>query len=308
MADPSPPGPPAALAPASSGRGPGSATRGRVVDLLPLGLVRIEALYEIALVGGAGITWRTRGRTVSLERFAAFLWEAGDCAFGVVERPSGRLVGFVGLYGTDTVSGVASLSAFFDPRQARAVLLAGDALETFCRYAFEVIGLRKLTLEIPASLATGLLGACGRLPFLTLEGTLRAHARMGRTVHDLEVYAVWADAFQTWLHDDAPEVPDPPERPDAVVRVRRVLTRLCPRDVPHELSGGHRLVEDLGLDSLAVIELVVALEAELGRPLPADAIGDHMTVQDVVTLIEHTGAAALGLGSGVGPTPPVGLR
>ena len=114
MAEPTIPLPPALLTPAPAGRGPGSATRGRVADLLPLGLVRIEALYEIALVGGAGITWRTRGRTLSLERFAAFLWEAGDCAFGVVDRPSGRLVGFVGLYGMDTVSEVASLSAFFD--------------------------------------------------------------------------------------------------------------------------------------------------------------------------------------------------
>ena len=64
------------------------------------------------------------------------------------------------------------------------------------------------------------------------------------------------------------------------------------------LSGGHRLVDDLGLDSLAVIEMVLALEAELGRPFPADAIADQMTVQDVVTLIEHAGAAPLGPGVG----------
>ena len=303
MAEPRRPHPPALVTPAPSGRGPGSATRGRVADLLPLGLVRIEALYEIALVGGAGITWRTRGRTLSLERFAAFLWEAGDCAFGVVDRPSGRLVGFVGLYGMDTVSEVASLSAFFDPRQARAALLAGDALETFCRYAFEVIGLRKLTVEVPSSSAADLLGACARLPFLTLEGTLRAHARIGRTLHDLEVYAVWADGFRAWTNGEGAHVGDQALPRDAVDQVRRVLTRLCPRALPPELSGGHRLVDDLGLDSLAVIELVVALEAELGRPFPADTIADQITVQEVVTLIEHAGAAPLDPGSGVVAPP-----
>jgi hypothetical protein len=48
---------------------------------------------------------------------------------------------------------------------------------------------------------------------------------------------------------------------------------------------------------------VLALEAELGRPFPADAIADQMTVQDVVTLIEHAAAAPLGPGSGVVAPP-----
>ncbi len=271
-----------------------SPTRGRIVDLVPLGLARLEPLYEMALVGGAGATWRTRGRTVSIEQFAAYLWEGGDCAFAAAERTSAELVGFVGLYGLDPHSGVASLSAFFDPRQPRATLLAGDALEVFCRYAFGVLGLRKLTIEIPARGGAGLVAAATRLPFLVSEGTLREHARIGPALHDVEIYAVWGDAYLAWAQalvappDDVGSGAVPGRLGDDLVgRIRALVAELTDLEVPDELAGGFRLVDDLGLDSLALIELLVVLEAELGQPLPLEALGGQPTVQDLVTLIEH---------------------
>ena len=241
---------------------------GRVVELIPLGLARIDALYEIALVGGAGDTWRTRGRTVSLETFAAFLWEAGDCAFAVADRQTNRLAGFVGLYGHDVASGVASLSAFFDQRNPRAALVAGDALERFCGHAFGVMGLRKLTVEIPRPLSGGLAAAARRLPFLQLEGTLTAHARMGRELHDIEIYAVWADEFLAWTEPaDRPRPTGVPAR-GALDLIRGVVATVTNAELP-DLDGGCRLSGDLGLDSLAIIEILVGSKTSSGLRSPA---------------------------------------
>jgi acyl carrier protein len=45
-------------------------------------------------------------------------------------------------------------------------------------------------------------------------------------------------------------------------------------------------VEDLGADSLDIVELIMALEEEFGIEIPDDASEDIKTVQSAVTYIE----------------------
>ena len=51
--------------------------------------------------------------------------------------------------------------------------------------------------------------------------------------------------------------------------------------------------DDLGADSLAVVELVMALEYEFGITIGDDKVKDIATVGDIVALIESIRAAAV---------------
>jgi len=43
-------------------------------------------------------------------------------------------------------------------------------------------------------------------------------------------------------------------------------------------------IHDLGLDSLATVEIVVFIEEELGIVIPDDSVGDLQTVKDIIDL------------------------
>lgn len=276
--------------------------RGRLIELVPLALAPLATLYEIVVVGGVGITWRTRGRTVPLDEFAAYLTSGSDCGFAVADLRRQQIVGFVGLYGTDPASGVASLSAFFDQRNDRAGLLAADALPLFCRYSFEALGLRKLTIEMPAPIAGGLRTAVERLDCLTHEGTLRAHARFGQTLCDVDVYALWAADFlaRRGVAERLRGRFTSSARPDSFALVSESIAAVSPCGLTEPLAGGHDLIDDLLLDSLALAELIEILEERSGCDLPLDAIEGVVCVQDVVTLLEHA-LAQNGSSSGTAP-------
>ncbi|HNM20278.1 MAG: hypothetical protein KDB15_15340 [Microthrixaceae bacterium] len=257
---------------------------GMVAELVPVGLVPIEPLYEIALRGGAAQSWRTRGRTVSLDAFSQAIWDASVASFAVAGRGADPpLVGYVGLYNVDEVSQVASISAFFDQRIVNVSAIAGDALRLFCTYAFDVIGLRKLTIEMPADVAGGL----ARVAPLVHEGTLRAQARIRGRIRDVELYALWAEEFRRSRQGlDS----------DALTAREVVALALGQLDVetPDDLPGGFRLLEDLGLDSIGVAELLTIIEDEIDGEVICD-VGDRpLCIMDLVQAIEarSTGAFA----------------
>ena len=52
-----------------------------------------------------------------------------------------------------------------------------------------------------------------------------------------------------------------------------------------EVSEGSSFVDDLGADSLDVVELVMALEEQFGIDIPDDDVNNLKTVQDVVDYI-----------------------
>ncbi|WP_431962716.1 acyl carrier protein [Nocardia sp. bgisy134] len=68
-------------------------------------------------------------------------------------------------------------------------------------------------------------------------------------------------------------------------RARRLVHTMAPQP-PADLADEHRLVEDLGFDSLRLMELTVALERafELPRQRPEDLVGVRR-VGEVIALV-----------------------
>jgi acyl carrier protein len=56
---------------------------------------------------------------------------------------------------------------------------------------------------------------------------------------------------------------------------------------PVELNSGTRIVDDLELDSLAVMNFVMAVEDRYDISIPLDAIAEVETVADLVATVER---------------------
>ncbi len=61
---------------------------------------------------------------------------------------------------------------------------------------------------------------------------------------------------------------------------------------------GASFVDDLGADSLDLVELVMALEGELGEEIPDEEAGKMQTVQDAINYIENQMAVIVSSKSG----------
>ena len=55
---------------------------------------------------------------------------------------------------------------------------------------------------------------------------------------------------------------------------------------PSQITLESRLVEDLGADSLDVVELIITFEDEFGVSLPDEEVAKMKTINDIVTYIE----------------------
>lgn len=78
---------------------------------------------------------------------------------------------------------------------------------------------------------------------------------------------------------------------DTATAVRRLVLAMAP-EPPAELADDHRLIEDLGFDSLRLMELTVVLERAfaLPRQRPEDLAG-VLRVGQVITLVDRASAA-----------------
>lgn len=56
---------------------------------------------------------------------------------------------------------------------------------------------------------------------------------------------------------------------------------------PDTISEGSKFIEDLGADSLDVVELVMALEEKFGIEIPDDQAEKILTVGDAISYIEN---------------------
>ncbi len=65
--------------------------------------------------------------------------------------------------------------------------------------------------------------------------------------------------------------------------VELIAEKLCKKT--EQITMTARLVEDLGADSLDVVELIMAFEDEFGVTLPDEDIAAMKTVGDIVTYI-----------------------
>lgn len=56
---------------------------------------------------------------------------------------------------------------------------------------------------------------------------------------------------------------------------------------PAEITDKSRLVEDLGADSLDVVELIMSFEDEFNITLPDEDVAKLSTIEDIVSYIEN---------------------
>ncbi len=78
---------------------------------------------------------------------------------------------------------------------------------------------------------------------------------------------------------------------DGAARAVRAAVAAIARRAPDSLSPETSLRGDLGFDSLMLLELLVALEAQAGSPLDAERLNDCVSVGDAETLLrEHGGS------------------
>lgn len=56
---------------------------------------------------------------------------------------------------------------------------------------------------------------------------------------------------------------------------------------PSDIKMTSRLIEDLGADSLDVVELIMTFEDEFGIALPDEDVSKMKTVSDIISYIEN---------------------
>lgn len=66
--------------------------------------------------------------------------------------------------------------------------------------------------------------------------------------------------------------------------IELIAEKLCKK--PEQITLSSNLVEDLGADSLDVVELIMAFEDEFGVSLPDEDIAQMKTVGDIVNYID----------------------
>ncbi len=72
---------------------------------------------------------------------------------------------------------------------------------------------------------------------------------------------------------------------DIEVRIKEIICEQL--DVkPEDVSEGKSFTEDLGADSLAIVELVLALEEQFDVKIPDDEVDKIKTVGDAVAYIK----------------------
>ena len=69
-------------------------------------------------------------------------------------------------------------------------------------------------------------------------------------------------------------------------KIKELIAEKLSKDV-NDLKMDSKLVEDLGADSLDVVELVMAFEDEFGIALPDEDVATLKTIEDVVTYITN---------------------
>ncbi len=76
---------------------------------------------------------------------------------------------------------------------------------------------------------------------------------------------------------------------DTAERVKKIVTEHLGVEA-EKVTEDAAFIDDLGADSLDIVELVMAFEEEFGVEIPDDAAEDIATVKDAITFIEKQNA------------------
>lgn len=262
----------------------------RSVFLRPVLPSDYPTLHRIAHHPRVNATWVTRGRLMALEEFPRLLWDGNVCAFTLVSRATDVPLGYIGLTNHDERAGTAYLSVFVDPELPAASPAAGEGIALALLYAFTALDLRKVYAESTvASLPQLDSPAFAALP-VSEEGRLKNHFPVADGYLDSVVLAVYREEFESRVErligtDSAiagtakGSAVDESEIFEVVVDTIQSVTGDAVKP-----SGGWLLAEDLGLDSLSVVEVVSELEERLDRNANDQGVLSVRSVRDLVEL------------------------
>lgn len=74
-------------------------------------------------------------------------------------------------------------------------------------------------------------------------------------------------------------------REEVLARVSKVIVEALPEVREEEVNDASVITDDLGADSLDVVEIVMGIEEEFGIDVPDDDVGELKTVGSVVDYI-----------------------
>lgn len=72
-------------------------------------------------------------------------------------------------------------------------------------------------------------------------------------------------------------------------RMKEIIVEQLSLDNPDAITPEANFKEDLGVDSLDLFELVMALEEEYGVEIPSEDLESIQTVQDVINYLKNKG-------------------
>ena len=262
---------------------------GRKVRLRHLEASDLPAVHRLAVQPAIRTSWRTRGDLWSFAQLEQHVAADPHVALVVTSVGDDELLGLVELHDVDLVDARAQLAILIDPA-AWASGVAAEAAVLFAGFAFGSLPLEKLACTVQAS-NQRVVHALHRL--LDHEGTLRRHLNVHGTWTDLEVFALWREQLPALEATVGLGVSaGPPGRPSAS----------SGRQLRHELraivvAAGHDAthLDQLcfaDLDSLAVIEVVLAAEEHLGREIAIEALALDQPITDLLAIAGHETAAS----------------
>ena len=267
---------------------------GRTVVLRHLNMSDYDPLYHLTM-SGTITTWRNLARSVPPEQFQVFLWDGVHTQRVICRRDDpAAVVGLVSLFNEHPQNQVAYFSIVVDPDAPDGA--GGEAAALFLRFVFEHTGLRKIYAET-SELSLPLLAQDTLLPGVVEEGRLRGHVQRGGTAYDLVVLAMYRESF---LAANAPvfrllDRDLDVRRPAALGPTWRQFLVDVAASFPflkthlggdiESVEGGLRLIEDLQVDSLMLVEIVAWAEDTYGVAVGDDQLSGVVTLQDAFEAI-----------------------
>jgi RimJ/RimL family protein N-acetyltransferase len=269
---------------------------GRSIGLRALTPGDYGPLYDMA-VSGDQTTWRNLAKSVPPEAFGSFMWEGvhSQRVIFPVGDPAGCL-GAISLFNEDPANQVGYLSLLLASNRAPKTA-AGEAVGLWLRHLFATTSLRKVYAETTA-LSFPQVAEAATFPGAVEEGRLRGHVLRGGTAHDLVVLAMYRDEFLNATKDllafiDRPHVAEPTPSATSPTWDEFIasLASSCDTIDTSALhagggAGGLRLVDDLGLDSIALLQVACWVEEHWGATIPDERLAGLVTVQDLYSLVE----------------------
>lgn len=160
-------------------------------------------------------------RRVEIDKYAnALMGSREDCFFAIYARSEGDFIGTLRIGHIDWRAGVGDVGILIGDRSYWGKGIATDAVATACAYAFQGLGLRKLTGGT-ASTNVAMRRCFERLGFKR-EAVLRKQLRIGGELVDHILYGIFADDIR------APKPPDG-RGADAAPRRPRGQAAVAPR-------------------------------------------------------------------------------